>query len=427
LNTRILASLSPLCLCLLAGHARAALEPFSFGASETVQHQSNLYHTDDSTRRSDWISTTEFSAALDQALGRDKLLASAAVDLNRYKHAHSLNALGYRAAAEFDWNTVGDLSGTLGANSARRQFVSGQTAELVPGATGQTVRFVDVRNLQTDNHAFASLALGGPSRWTLFGGADANQRTFSDSGFRANEERQWSTNAGTRYATSPDLSFGLVGTYVNGEYPHGSTSVADAPSRFSTRSFNATTRWQASGNSALDASVGYTAEANDALSGKRDFVNGSLNWTWKPPSHFTVAVGLKRSSDVDSSSTGASTGVVNANNLNGTSINNVARLEVTYALTAKISLDASAAYTQRKYSDVKLSATSNASGSTRTSNFYLSAHYQPTRTIDLNCGGGRETRRTDASLTQTVGGVDVSLTPAYTDNTVQCAASIRFD
>ncbi len=413
-NNKPLAILSPLCLCLFAASARAELEPFSFEASETVQHQSNFNHTDDAARTSDWISTTEFSAALNQPLGRDKLVASAGVNFNRYKRTHSLNATGYRAAAEFDWSTIGDLSGSLGADSNRRQYIYGETAEPIPGGP---VTIVNARNLQTDNHAFARLALGGQSRWTIFGGADVNQREFSNPIFIGNEERQWSSNVGTHYSTSPDLSFGLVGSYSHGEYPHGSLT-GDA-SKFSTRSIDLTTKWQASGNSALDASLGYTTENNDALSSNPNFVNGSLNWTWTPPSHFSVNVGLKRSSDVDTSSTGANSGVVNANNLTGTSVNNVAHLEVTYALTAKINLDASADYTERRYSDVKQPTGPDLAGTTRTSRFYLTARWQPTRTTDLSCGGGRETRHADASL--------APFTPAYTDNYLQCAASIRFD
>ncbi len=410
------AILSPMCLCLFVGSARADLEPFSFGASETVQHQSNLNHTDDAQvpRVADWISTTEFNAALNQALGRDNLIASAAVDFNRYKRTHSLNATGYRAAAEFDWSTIGDLSGAIGADSHRRQYVYGETAEPTPGTPPV---LLNARNMQTDNHAFARVALGGVSRWTIFGGADANQRSYSSDLFNASEERQWSTNLGTRYSTSPDLSFGLTGSYVRGEYPHG--SATGGASDFNTRSVSATTKWQASGNSALDASLGFTSASNDALTSDQHFINGSLNWSWTPPSHFTVTLGLKRSSDADTASTGATVGVVNANNLNGTSINNVAHLDVTYALTAKINLDATADYTQRKYSDLNLVGLSDVSGSTRTARFYLTAHYQPTRTTDLSCGGGRETRHIDAGL--------ATVTQAYTDNYLQCMASIHFD
>jgi hypothetical protein len=418
MKNKTLAMLSPLCLCFFGADARADLEPFSFGLVQTLQHQSNLNHTDSNRGDpnyvpavADWLSTTELNAALNQALGRDKLVASGAIDFNRYKHSKPLNATGYRAAAEFDWSTIGDLSGALGADSRRRQYVYGETADVQGHAA-----IVNVRNLQTDNHAFARIMLGGESRWSLFGGVDANRRNFSNDNFKTEEERQWSTNLGTRYATSPDLSFGLTGSYVRGEYPQG--GPANTQSNFNSRSISATTRWQASGNSAVDASLGYTTDDSDALTDSRHFVSGSLNWSWTPPSHFAVNVGLKRSSDADTSSTGANTGVVNANNLNGTSINNVGHLEVTYALTAKISLDASADYTQRKYSALTTS-TGLVGGSTRTSRYYLTAHYQPTRTTDLNCGGGRETRRADASL-------DGAAAP-YNDNYVQCAASIHFD
>ena len=144
----------------------------------------------------------------------------------------------------------------------------GVTGELSPGTTPVES---NVRNLQTDNHVFAKVALGGESRWTIFGGVDANQRNFSADTFKANEEQQWSTNVGTRYATSPDLSFGVTGAYVSGRYPHGTPAdppitTSDSAVNFSTRSVSATTRWQASGNSVLDASVGYTTESNDAFS-----------------------------------------------------------------------------------------------------------------------------------------------------------------
>ena len=423
MKNKPLAILSPLCICLFAGNAWGALEPFSFGASESIQHQSNINHSDDSLTPNvpDWISVTEFNAALNQAIGRDQLVASAAIDYNDYKHSRKLNGTGYQAAAEFDWNTIGDLSGALGADSHRRQYIYGETAE--PTGTGTSGQTVDVRNMQTDNHAFARVALGGESRWTLFGGVDANQRTYSLESFDVDEQRQWSTNAGTRYSTSPDLSFGLTGSYVRGEYPHSGRIVDDVlvpgSAKFDTKSLSATTKWQASGSSALDASLGYTTENSELLSGDRKFINGSFNWAWTPPSHFTVNFGLKRSSDADTSGTGVNVGVVSANNLNGTSVNNVGHLEVTYALTAKINLDASADYTQRKYSDVIQLDGSTANGSTKTSRFYLTAHYQPTRTTDLSCGGGREIRHADAAI--------AGVLPSYSDNYLQCVASIRFD
>ena len=421
MKNKTLAILSPLCLALVAANAEAAIEPFTLGASETIKHESNVNHAQTGAT-SDWISSTEFTAALDEAVGRDKLVANAGVNYNAYKREHDINNWGYHAGAEFDFNTIGDISGVLGADTSRKRYIYGTTSDLAlpTGLTGPTNEL----NMQNDNHVFGRLQLGGPSRWQIFTGYDASRRTYSASNFKGDDEHQWTANLGTRYETSPDLHFGLVANYTSGEYPHavvasfGGVPIT-AVSRFRTRSIDATTDLKATGNSAFDASIGYTTESADALTKDAKFVNGSLNWTWTPPSHFTVTLGLKRSMDVDTNSTGMNTGLLNVNNLNGVSINNTALLDVGYALTAKISLDASAAYSQRKYSDVRQLDGTTLSGTLDTTNFWLSVHWLPTRTTDLNCGAGRERRHSDAALSPFL--------PSYVDNTVQCAASIKFD
>ncbi len=418
MKNKSLATLSPLCLALFAGSAWADLEPFSFGASEQIQHQSNLGHTDSSRTPNvaDWNSTTTLSGAISEPVGRDKLLVTGDVDFDRYKRSHNLDSTGYNAAAEFDWNTVGDLSGSLGADSHRHQYFYGESSEFtIAGAsTGTTI----VKNLQTDNHVFARATLGGQSRWTIFGGTDASKRNYSNETFNVNDEHQWSGDLGTRYSTSPDLSFGVTGNYVRGVYPEGST--AHTESNFNSKVISATTQWQVSGNTRMDGSLGYTSYYSDAFGGTRHFMNGSLNWVWTPPSHLTFSLNLKRSADADTLSSSGNGQVVSASTLNGTAINNDAHLDATYAFTPKTSLEASADYINRKYLPQQVQGI-EVSGSTRTSRFFLTAHFQPTRTTDLSCGGGRETRHADDSL------ASKNLAASYTDNYVQCMASIHFD
>src|SRR5262249_10013266 len=98
----------PLVLLSMSGAARADLEPFSFGASETVQHESNVYHADTAVK-ADWLSTTELRAAMDQALGRDRLTANAAVNYTNYRKLDQRDAFGYRGGLAFDWSTIGSL------------------------------------------------------------------------------------------------------------------------------------------------------------------------------------------------------------------------------------------------------------------------------------------------------------------------------
>ncbi len=407
------ASCSPLLLLLLSGVARAELEPFSFGASETIQHQSNLNHSDDQHRQADWLSTTELRAALDQAIGRDRLSASAAVNYTNYRNLGNRNALGYQAATAFDWSTIGDLSGSIGASSQRRQYIYGVN-------DGETFS-ASARNLETTNNVFARAELGGLARWNIFAGVNAMNRNYSADAFAGNEQRQWSTNFGTRYSTSPDLNFGLTGSYTSGKYPNYVDAQGNATSdSFTSRSFAATTHWQASGNSLLDASLGYTTQDSD-LAPATHFVSGSLNWAWTPPSHFRVHFGLARSQD------GGALAGANANSLNDRSLNNTATLGVSYELTAKISLSGDVAYIQRKYSNAKIPVLQadgsvqleTINGSNHTQRFGLSAHYQPTRTTDLSCGGSRETRGSNSEIS--------NVTPNYTDTVLQCTASINFN
>jgi len=408
-------SLSPwlaLGLVVLSGSARADLEPFSFGASEAIKHDDNVTRGPSSEREGDWISTTEISAALDQALGRQRLTANGAFDVNRYKDLHRLDANTYSLAGALNWETVGDLSGAVGGDSARQQYVYGLNGEVL-GPDGGTTR-----NLQTTNHLFANAQLGGLARWKIFAGADANERKYSNPLFEANEERQWSGHAGTSYSTSPDLSFGLQGHVTHGVYPN--LILGSSHDDFDQKSLGLTTKWQISGVSGLDAALGYT-RADYAEQPSNHFVNGSLNWTWSPPSHFVVLVGLSRDSSAD---TGISGAITANDSLTGRSINSVGHISATYELTAKTSLVANAQYTQRHYENAVFQETVpgipvTINGSNRTTLFSLAAHFMPTRTTDLNCSVAHEVRHSDASV--------VVLAPSYIDNTVTCTASIKFD
>ena len=415
MKMKTVAICSPMILCLVAGSARAALEPFSFDASETIAHQSNILHTDASDRVGDWLSTTEFRAALDQAIGRDELKAAAAIDLDHYGKEHDRNSTGYNASGEFDWSTIGDLSGAVGADSRRRQYLYG-----VDGDIASTTR-----NLQTDNHAFARVQLGGMARWSIFTGFDVSDRKYSDPNFDADEVRQWAVSGGSSYETSPDLSFGVQGRYVRGRYPGVSLTAGGPAETFSLKTAGVNTKWKASGNSSFDANVGYTQEHTDGQPDQH-YINGALNWRWTPPSHFAITLGASRDS---STSVGDGQTVVNTNSsVNGRSLNTIGNLDVSYELTAKITFDAVAQYIHRKYSDAQFPTGQSfggvplidiVSGSSNTSRFTLSAHYQPTRTTALGCGFTRELHTSDQLITR--------ISQPYTDNTVSCTASIHFE
>lgn len=418
MKMKSVATWSPMLLCLVAGAARADLEPFSFDASENFKHSSNILHSDSSDHKADWLSTTEFKAALDQVIGREHLLGSASVNYDHYGALKNRDSVGYTGSAELDWSTVGDISGAFGADTRRHQYLYGLDGDL-PSTS---------KNLQTDDHAFARVQVGGQALWSIFAGFDASERKFSDPLFDVNENQQWAVSGGTNYQSSPDLSFGLNGRYVRGKYPHA--LLGGAEQTFSVKTVGAHTKWTASGNSSFDANVGYTQQRSDGQPDQH-YINGGLNWNWAPPSHFTITLGVRRDS---STNAGFGANIVNTNNSDsGRSLNTSAHLDVSYALTAKVTLDALAEYLHRKYTDAVIATPtgftdingapvfdySTVTGSNNTSRFTLSASYTPSRTTKLSCGVSREVHAADESITK--------LSAPYTDNVVQCAASIHFD
>lgn len=403
-------ALAPLCLCLATGSAWADLEPFSLGASETISHDSNIYRANDGNHPSDWYSTTKLTAAVNEPLGRQQLVGTAAADYTAYRarQDRGLDSFGYQGALRLDWNTIGDLSGSIGGDASRSRHLYG--FDDVSG-TDRSL------NLETDSHAFARISLGGPSRWKLFGGFDATRRRFSLDTYAVNDEQQWSQSFGTTYSTTPDLSFGITGAYTRGEYPNYPVS-----SKFSSRSVSATTRLTATGNSAFNASVGYTTEDSDLQAPLR-FVNGSVSWNWTPPSRFTVGLALARSTDGGATSpTGG---------LNDRSLNTTGSLNVSYEATAKISITAGGQYIQRKYADVLVPDVladgtvdpnnfSRVSGTSHTSRVSLGAHYKPTRTADLTCSWAHEVRQSRSPEL-------LQFSSNYVDNIAQCGASLNFN
>ena len=413
MKNKPLAMLSPLCLCLVAGSAWADLEPFTLGASEAIGHDSNVARND-ADRIADWYSTTELQAGVNQALGRDQLVGNVAINYTDYhrQEDRGLDAFGYRGGLHLDWSTIGDLSGSLGGDASRRRYDYG--FEDVSGS-------LQGRDLETDNHEYAKISLGGLARWNIFAGFDANKRRFSSEIYSVNNEQQWSQSLGTSYSTSPDLSFGITGNYTRGQYPNYVTSSGN----FDSKAISATTKWQASGNSLLNASVGYTQQNSDLQPTLR-FVNGSFSWNWTPPSHFAVSLAVARSADGGAASGQATT-------LTDRSLNTSASLNVSYEVTAKISLVASGQYIRRKYDDVTVPAVlsdgsvdpnpadvTTVSGTNHSTRFSMTAHYQPTRTTDLSCGATHEIRASGSA-------VIAQIAPNYTDNLVQCAASIAFN
>lgn len=391
-------------VCSLASaSAQAELAPFGLSVSESISHVDNVFRTSADQRRADWIATTSLQGTFDQTFGRQRAKASAGLDHGHYARNSQLDHTGYHAAAQLDWSTVGNLSGSLGADSSQRLYQYG-----IEGSTPFAGK-----NLETTNHAFSRAQLGGAARWTLLGGLEFAERSYSVASFAPNEVSQWSADLGARYQASSDLSFTAGGRQIEGKFPKATATAGDG---FSVSTLIAGADWQLGAATKLTVNLGYNTEKHD-LQASRNYWNGLARWTWAPSGHVKVAAGLRRDSSGNTALSPGESSSVTSISLVSPSINTSADLSVTWEATSKISVNSGMQQAENRYSSLNVAGTPRA-GTATTRLYTLGAQFRATRNINLGCNVSHEERTSDTAIGTVMNGYHV--------NTLMCMGQLAF-
>lgn len=391
-----------LALGLACAGAQAQLAPFGVTLSETVSHQSNVFRAPQGGETADWLSTTSLRGTFDQAFGRQRAKAFAGVDAGAYKNIKGLNHTGHQAGAEFDWSTVNNLSGSIGADTVSRLYQYG-----IGGST-----LYQGKNIETTNHAFSRVQLGGVARWALLGGAEFTDRSYSATDFAANEVSQWAADLGLRYQATPDLSFTATGRRTEGKFPKFGTAGAD---EFSINNFGVAANWQISGASNFGLSLGHSEE-DHLLQPDRSYWNGALRWIWTPAGRVKLALGLRRDSSSNTALVPGEASVA-APSLLSQSLNTSADLNVTWEATSKISVVSGLQQAENRY-DTLLVNNQSTAGTATTRLYSLGLRYKFSRGVDLGCSAAREERTVASSISPVVTG--------YNTSTLTCMGQLAF-
>ena len=96
------ASLSLLCLALLARTAHAEGNPYYLGASLGVTSDSNVRRARDGQETSDTVTAGGLRAGVDQSLGRSRLVVDLSADSKRYSRADEYNHTAYNLLGRLD-------------------------------------------------------------------------------------------------------------------------------------------------------------------------------------------------------------------------------------------------------------------------------------------------------------------------------------
>lgn len=323
-----------LALCRPAAAQTDDSTPFYVGGSLGVSHVSNLYRQADATN-SDTVVSTGLLGGVDHRYGRQHLKLDGSVQDNRYSTNKGLNNQSYAASATLDWQTVGDLSGTIYAKSDRA---------LADFNIGSGVDPIFKKNTESNDTYQAIARLGVASRYSLEGGYTYARRNFTATEYDRFVYRQGATSLGLYATPAGNVKLGLVGRRTRGQYPRYPVGIGldpttlklvviTSPNDYTRDDVDFTTHWSTGGSSSLDTRISRSRLHNslDTLSGFSG-TTGALGWNWQATAKLLLNLQVSRDTGQESQ--------VRAADVNRVYTTWQAR--GSYALTGKVSLTAGA-------------------------------------------------------------------------------------
>lgn len=369
----------------------AANEPqtWTIGVSQTFTHESNLFRLSDGDTTQgdceDLVSSTGLNFGLDQPLGRQRLRGQAVLLQNRYSEHDELNSTGHDVRLVLDWETIGNFSGDVGAQSAKRQYRYGL----------DSVGVFDGRNDETTQSAFFHARLGGMGLWALQFGAEALRRDYSAAAFATQELSQRSVDAGIGWRPGPDLTGVLLARHTRIDRPDvgvGLPPVTVVGDDVDRNDIEATLAWQASGASRFDARLTRSQEEHRVFD-DRGFWTGSLAWLWSPSAKLNFTTRLLRDTE------GQSGDVLRADTQLPTvpasdQLRNAFEWTAAWQATAKIQLLGTAQWSRRTLGRAMVGGREL---NDRTQALSFGARYEAARWLEMGCDLRHEQRQTNAS------------------------------
>ncbi|MGM9484262.1 hypothetical protein ACS5PN_23915 [Roseateles sp. NT4] len=333
-----LSALTPLIVALaMAQSAHAQTDdttPFYVGGSFGATHVSNVYRQSSATNN-DRVTSVGLLGGIDEKLGRQHLTLDGSAQDNRYSLNRDLNNLSYSLRGALNWQTVGDLSGVLSAKSDR---------SLADFNIGSGVDPILKKNIEREDAYQALARLGVATRYTLEASWSYRRRDFTAPEYDRFAFHQNSSSVGIYATPAGSLRLGLSARHTKGTTPRYPVGLAldtnlqfvviSAPNDYTRNDIDFTTRWSTGGRSALNTRISRSSTKNSLDNKLRDFdsTTGSIGWDWQPTAKLQLNMQYARD-------TGQET-LISAPDLNR--VYTTEQLSATYALTAKLNLNAKA-------------------------------------------------------------------------------------
>ena len=403
----MIAALAALAALAASGSARAdEPSPYYIGATQSLTHDSNVYRL--SNGSSDTYGSTGLVGGFDQAIGRQRIYATANVRDNYYQREKTLNNISYGVSAGWDWQTINKLSGgiTVDANQALASYDNNSQAQ--PSTA---------RNILKTQQLGARVRWGGEGVLNLDGAYSHSNVSYSLT--PTSESSQDSVSLGGSYRVGPTLRVGGDLRLSRSVSPNGALIAPGVFTENTTngRNLDLNASWQYSAQTGVNGRLSWTKQTNSG-NGDRDFsgLTGGVTATYAATAKVSFNASLNRDAGTNSSffnlanpNAGQPVRGLSENSQTTDSLS----VGASYAATAKIGVNAGLNYRRSKVVDqtVLAGAVVGNDHTDRTRSASLGANYAIARNWSLACNL--------AYVSRDVGG---ALPYAYSANTVGCTA-----
>ena len=384
--------------------------PYYFGVSQGVTHDSNVFRTPGGP--SDNYSSTGLLGGFDQMISRQRVYANTNVDLNRFQDQQQLNNTSYGVNTGWDWATIEKLSGNVYARLNQN----------LASLNDNVLRPSTERNLSTNKQFGARARWGGAAALTLLSGYGHSSVSYSAPVYRSSASNQNSFDVGVNYRVGAALVVGSVLRFTRTEadqaliQPNG-TSLSNTTTG---RSIELTAQWDASAQTRTNTRVSWTNQTNSGVS-SRDYsgLTGSFDFSYVPTAKLSFTGSLGRDAGTNSTSITATdirTNTLIAGRSENSQVANNLALGVNYAATSKINVNAGVQY---RHSTIVDALNAGTLGSSReygdmSRNMSLGANYAISRNWSMACKLAHIERNVGGTLPFKYGATTANCSTQYT-------------
>ena len=377
--------------------------PYYIGVNASLTHDSNVYRTPNGI--ADTFVTTSLVGGFDQPIGRQRVYMAGTVGYNRYRDQTTLDHTSYGVNAGWDWATIERLSGNVSVDVNQSLSTTNGNAS-VP---------TNERNILNTEQLRTSVQWGGDAQLSVVGSYAYSRVKYSAPQSVSSNSTGNTASAGVYYSVNPDVKVGTALRFTRTDTPDYTLVSAPgdppvyAPNSANGRNVDLSLDWRATAQTGINARVSWTNTSN-SNSTAQDF--SGLTWAFSgnyaPTAKLTFTAGLSRDAGTNSryfNNPNPNPGVPVAGLSQNSQTSDSYSLGVTYAATAKISVNAGL---QHRYA--KTAYTTNAADSNdNLRSASLGVTWAIARAWNLGCNAYNEQRDVSGS------------TPySYSANTFSC-------